>query len=150
MKNLVDVLYVEDEPQDREFTLRELARRIQLERIAVARDGEEALDFLFGEKSQNGRSLDSLKLVLLDLKLPKVDGIEVLREIRSRLETKLLPVVVMTSSAEERDLTTCYRLGANSYVQKPVSFERFQQVVQTLGLYWVEINQIPQKDFPSG
>ena len=150
MRNRVDVLYVEDEPQDREFTLRELTRKIQLERIAVARDGEEALDFLFGQRSQDGRPLDSLKLVLLDLKLPKVDGIEVLREIRSRLETKLLPVVVMTSSAEERDLTTCYRLGANSYVQKPVSFERFQQVVQTLGSYWVEINQVPQKDFPSG
>ncbi|HXJ94152.1 MAG TPA: response regulator [Terriglobia bacterium] len=146
----MDVLYVEDEPQDREFTLRELTRRIQRERIAVARDGEEALDFLFGERSQNGGSLDGLKLVLLDLKLPKVDGIEVLREIRTRLETKLLPVVVMTSSAEERDLTTCYRLGANSYVQKPVSFERFQQVVQTLGLYWVEINQTLQKDFPPG
>jgi len=150
VRNRVDVLYVEDEPQDREFTLRELTRKIQLERIAVARDGEEALDFLFGQRSQDGRPLDSLKLVLLDLKLPKVDGIEVLREIRSRLETKLLPVVVMTSSAEERDLTTCYRLGANSYVQKPVSFERFQQVVQTLGSYWVEINQVPQKDFPSG
>lgn len=150
MENRVDVLYVEDEPQDREFTLRELTRRIQRERIAVARDGEEALDFLFGERSQNGGSLDGLKLVLLDLKLPKVDGIEVLREIRTRLETKLLPVVVMTSSAEERDLTTCYRLGANSYVQKPVSFERFQQVVQTLGLYWVEINQTLQKDFPPG
>jgi len=150
VENRVDVLYVEDEPQDREFTLRELTRRIQRERIAVARDGEEALDFLFGERSQNGGSLDGLKLVLLDLKLPKVDGIEVLREIRTRLETKLLPVVVMTSSAEERDLTTCYRLGANSYVQKPVSFERFQQVVQTLGLYWVEINQTLQKDFPPG
>jgi len=149
MENRVDVLYVEDEPQDREFTLRELTRRIRRERIAVARDGEEALDFLFGERIDNGGSVGTLKLVLLDLKLPKVDGIQVLREIRSRPETKLLPVVVMTSSAEESDLTTCYRLGANSYVQKPVSFEKFQQAIQTLGLYWVEINQAAQNDFSS-
>lgn len=150
MENRVDVLYVEDEPQDLEFTLRELTRRILRERIAVARDGEEALDFLFGERSDDGRSLDSLKLVLLDLKLPKLDGIEVLREIRSRPETKLLPVVVMTSSAEDRDLLACYRLGVNSYIQKPVSFDKFQQAVQTLGLYWVEMNQTPEKSFPSG
>ena len=150
MENRVDVLYVEDEPQDREFTLRELTRKIQKERIAVARDGEEALDFLFGEGDQTRVSLDSLKMVLLDLKLPKLDGVEVLREIRSRPETKLLPVVVMTSSAEERDLLTCYRLGVNSYIQKPVSFAKFQEVVRTLGLYWVEINQTPEKAFPSG
>ena len=142
MENQVQVLLVEDEPAELQLTLRELTRRIPLDRIAVARDGEEALNFLFCQKSQGG-SLEGLKLVLLDLKLPKVDGIEVLREIKNRPETKALPVVVMTSSAEERDLVACYQLGANSYVQKAVNFERFQQVIQTLGLYWVEINQMP-------
>lgn len=123
--------------------MRELARRIPLDKIAVARDGEEALNFLFGQKSHGEGLLGGLKLVLLDLKLPKVDGIEVLREIKNRPETKALPVVVMTSSAEEKDLVACYQLGANSYVQKAVNFEKFQQVIQTLGLYWVEINQMP-------
>lgn len=144
MKIAAEMLYVEDEPADLQFTLRELTRRIPKDKIAVARDGEEALDFLFGREGESDdRSPAGLKLVLLDLKLPKVDGIEVLREIRSRPETKVLPVVVMTSSAEERDLLACYRLGVNSYVQKPVSFEKFQEVVQTLGLYWVDLNQVP-------
>jgi two-component system, response regulator len=143
MGNQVQVLLVEDEPAELQLTLRELTRRIPRDRIAVARDGEEALNFLFGQKSHGEGSLEGLKLVLLDLKLPKVDGIEVLREIKNRPETKALPVVVMTSSAEERDLVACYQLGANSYVQKAVNFERFQQVIQTLGLYWVEINQMP-------
>lgn len=148
METGVEMLYVEDEPGDLQFTLRELTRRIQRDKIAVARDGEEALNFLFGNEGQKARAPDGLKLVLLDLKLPKVDGLEVLREIRSRPETKALPVVVMTSSAEERDLAACYRLGVNSYVQKPVNFERFQQVVQTLGLYWVGINQISRLPAP--
>lgn len=144
MKIAAEMLYVEDEPADLQFTLRELTRRIPKDKIAVARDGEEALDFLFGREGESDdRAPAGLKLVLLDLKLPKVDGIEVLREIRSRPETKVLPVVVMTSSAEERDLLACYRLGVNSYVQKPVSFEKFQEVVQTLGLYWVDLNQVP-------
>jgi two-component system, response regulator len=138
-----EMLYVEDEPADLQFTLRELTRRIHSDKIAVARDGEEALDFLFGRGDHNEAPPDGLKLVLLDLKLPKLDGIEVLRYIRSKPETKTLPVVVMTSSAQESDLQACYRLGVNSYVQKPVNFERFQHVVQTLGIYWVEINEPP-------
>jgi two-component system, response regulator len=143
MTTAAEMLYVEDEPADLQFTLRELTRRIREDKIAVARDGEEALDFLFGSGDHNQAPPDGLKLVLLDLKLPKLDGIEVLRQIRSRPETKTLPVVVMTSSAQESDLQACYRLGVNSYIQKPVNFERFQQVVQTLGIYWVELNQPP-------
>jgi two-component system, response regulator len=139
-----EMLYVEDESADLEFTLRELTRRMHPDKIAVARDGEEALDFLFGRDGHGEAPPSELKLVLLDLKLPKVDGIEVLRQIRNRPETKTLPVVVMTSSAQESDLQVCYRLGVNSYVQKPVNFERFQQVVQTLGIYWVDINQTPR------
>jgi two-component system, response regulator len=148
MDNQVQVLLVEDEPAELQLTLRELTRRIPLGRIAVARNGEEALNFLFGQKPHGEGSLGGLKLVLLDLKLPKVDGIEVLREIKNRPETKALPVVVMTSSAEERDLVACYQFGANSYVQKAVNFEKFQQVIQTLGLYWVEINQMPSTLVP--
>jgi CheY-like chemotaxis protein len=148
MENQVQVLLVEDEPAELQFALRELTRRIPRDRIAVARDGEEALNFLFGGGSHGKPSLDGLKLVLLDLKLPKVDGIEVLREIKSRPETKALPVVVMTSSAEEKDLLACYQLGANSYVQKSVDFEKFQQVIQALALYWAEINQMPSTLMP--
>jgi two-component system, response regulator len=143
MENTLDILYVEDDFDDLEFTMRELTRRIPRDRIAVARDGQEALDFLFGKSGENGTAPVGLKLVLLDLKLPRVNGIQVLREIKSRPETRMLPVVVLTSSAEERDLAECFRLGVNSYIQKPVSFERFQEVVQTLGLYWVEMNRVP-------
>lgn len=145
MENRVEILLVEDDPADLAFTLRELTNRIAAERIAVARDGEEALNFLFGRGDCDNAALDHVKLVVLDLKLPKVDGIEVLRQIKSRPQTQALPVVVMTSSAQESDLHACYQLGVNSYVQKPVNFDRFHDVVQAMGLYWLEMNLPPQR-----
>lgn len=114
-------------------------------RIEVARDGEEALDFLFCRGQFSSRSIESQpKLVLLDLKLPKLDGIEVLREIRSAPETRTIPVVVMTSSAEQRDIVETYALGVNSYIQKPVDSEQFRQTVKNAGFYWLVVNRSPR------
>ncbi len=111
---------------------------------SVVRDGEEALDFLFCRGAFADRSFEHPpKLVLLDLKLPKVDGMEVLKQIKSDPRTKIIPVVIMTSSKEERDLVASYHLGANSYIQKPVDFEQFRETVKTVGLYWLVINQPP-------
>src|SRR5271166_3516092 len=113
-------------------------------RIFVVRDGEQALDFLFYRGTFAHRSFDyPPKLVLLDLKLPKVDGMEMLKQVKSDPRTKTIPVVIMTSSKEERDLVASYHLGANSYIQKPVNFEEFREMVKTVGLYWLVINQPP-------
>src|SRR5712664_1677264 len=113
-------------------------------RIHVARDGEQALDFLFGRGAYSDRvSEHTLKLVLLDLKLPKVDGLEVLRAIKNDPHTKIIPVVILTSSREEKDLINSYDLGANSYVQKPVDFDQFREIVKQLCLYWLRVNQPP-------
>jgi CheY-like chemotaxis protein len=131
------ILLVEDNPDDVDLTLRALTRNKIANEVVVARDGAEALAFLEGAGSA-GRPVPAL--VLLDLKLPKVDGIEVLRRIRANPATRLLPVVVLTSSSEERDLVTSYSLGANSYVRKPVDFEQFQEAVRQLGLYWLVLN----------
>ena len=140
------ILLVEDDPRDMRLTLRELRSANALGRIDVARDGEEALDFLFCRGAYTSRSAqDPPRLVLLDLKLPKVDGLQVLREIKSRPETRAIPVVALTSSREERDMVESYRLGVNSYVQKPVDFELFRKTIQTLGLYWLGINQPPPR-----
>jgi len=140
-----EVLLVEDDPVDLQLTLRELARDSKL-RVEVARDGEEALDFLFCRGAFAGRSLGSPPmLVLLDLKLPKVDGLQVLREIKARPETRAIPVVALTSSKEERDLVESYRLGVNSYVQKPVDFEKFRDAIRAVGLYWATVNQSPPR-----
>jgi len=113
-------------------------------RVQVARDGAEALDFLFCEGPHAGRRIDDFpKLVLLDLKLPRIDGLEVLRTIRSHDKTRLLPVVILTSSNEERDISSSYELGTNSYVQKPVKFNDFAEAIRHLGLYWLVLNQPP-------
>lgn len=138
----LDILLVEDNQDDVDLALHALRREKLANNIFVARDGEEALDFLFCRGGFSQRSFDRPpKLVLLDLKLPKVDGMEVLKHIKSDPRTKSIPVVIMTSSKEERDLVTSYNLGANSYIQKPVDFDQFRETVKTAGLYWLVINQ---------
>jgi two-component system, response regulator len=138
----LDILLVEDNQDDMDLALHALRREKLANRIFVARDGEEALDFLFCRDEFGHRSFDHPpKLVLLDLKLPKVDGLEVLRQIKSDPRTQTIPIVIMTSSKEERDLVAGYKLGANSYIQKPVDFDQFREVVKSVGLYWLVINQ---------
>jgi CheY-like chemotaxis protein len=139
----VEILLVEDKPNDVELTLLAFEEHRLANRIRVARDGEEALDYLFGAGSQepNGRALP--KVILLDLKLPKVDGLEVLRTIRADRELATMPVVVLTSSREQRDIVESYRLGVNSYVVKPINFDEFVEAVQQLGRYWLFLNEPP-------
>jgi len=140
----VEVLVVEDNPQDLELLLRALKKANLGNRIEVARDGAEALEFVFCEGAYAGRQIqDRPKMILLDLKLPKVDGLEVLQRIRSDPRTRMIPVVVLTSSKEQSDVVETYRLGVNSYVVKPVSFEQFASAVQQLGLYWLLLNEAP-------
>lgn len=138
------ILLVEDNPDDEELTLRALSKAGVANRITVARDGEEALDYLFRRGRWAGRPGGLPVVVLLDLKLPKLDGHEVLRAIRSDERTRLLPVVVLTSSDEEDDIVRSYREGANSFVRKPVGSEAFSEAVIQLGLYWMLINEPPQ------
>ena len=136
------ILLVEDNPDDEALTLRALHKQNIANEVIVARDGAEAIDYLFATGSHEGRDAKRLpQLVLLDLKLPKVDGIEVLQRIRSSEATCLLPVVVLTSSNEQRDLIQSYSSGANSYVRKPVNFEEFIEATRQLGLYWLVLNQ---------
>jgi two-component system response regulator len=138
------ILLVEDNPDDEALTLRALKKNNITNGVVVARDGVEALDYLFGTGSHAGRNLNSLpQVVLLDLKLPKVDGLEVLRRVRADERTKLLPVVILTSSNEEQDRLMGYGLGANSYVRKPVDFGQFIEAVRQLGLYWLLLNERP-------
>jgi two-component system response regulator len=138
----LDILLVEDNQDDMDLALHALKREKLANHIFVARDGEEALDFLFCRGSFARRSFEHPpKLVLLDLKLPKVDGMEVLKEVKSDPRTKNIPIVIMTSSKEERDLVSGYNLGANSYIQKPVDFDQFRETVKSVGLYWLVINQ---------
>ena len=138
------ILLVEDNPDDQELTIRALRRSNVLNQVVVARDGEEALNYLFGQEVFLDRDIDSLPaVVLLDLKLPKIGGIEVLRQIRANAHTRRLPVVVLTSSQEERDLAQVYSLGANSFLHKPVDFEKFSEAVGHLGMYWVLFNESP-------
>ena len=138
------ILLVEDNPDDEALTLRALKKNNILNEVVVAHDGVEALDYLFGTGTHAGRNPSHLpQVVLLDLKLPKVDGLEVLRRIRADERTKLLPVVVLTSSKEEQDLLKSYSLHANSYVRKPVDFTQFTEAVRQLGLYWLVLNEAP-------
>ncbi|MBM4308146.1 MAG: response regulator [Deltaproteobacteria bacterium] len=138
------ILLVEDNPDDEALTLRALKKNNILNEVIVARDGVEALDYLFGTGKYAGRDLNNMpQVILLDLKLPKIDGMEVLRRLRADKRTKLLPVVILTSSKEERDLINGYKLGANSYIRKPVDFDQFREAIKQLKLYWLVLNEPP-------
>jgi CheY-like chemotaxis protein len=142
--NEVEILLVEDNPADVELTLRALKKNNIANRVEVAGDGEEALDFLFARGKYSERRVVSLpKLILLDLKLPKIGGLEVLKEVKANPITKMIPVVILTSSKEERDIIDSYSLGVNSYIVKPVDFSKFVDSVRDLGMYWLLINQPP-------
>lgn len=145
MKPIVDILLVEDDPHDLELALHAFERHRLTNEIHVARDGAEALEFLFGG---NGRpaleAAEQPTLVLLDLKLPKVSGLDVLREIRARPASRLTPVVVLTASNQERDVIDAYELGANAYIVKPIDFERFVECARVVGLFWTLLNVVPR------
>ncbi|MGA6980596.1 MAG: response regulator [Candidatus Sulfotelmatobacter sp.] len=142
--NEIDILLVDDSQDDIDLTLHALRAERLANRVFVAYDGEEALDFLFCSGPHSGRSFDHPpKLILLDLKLPKVDGLQVLKRIKEDERTRTIPVVLMTSSKEERDRVQGYALGVNSYLQKPVDFEEFRKMVKLAGLYWLVVNQAP-------
>lgn len=143
-KESVEILLVEDNPDDVELALHALKKHKLSNEVHVVRDGAEALDFIFGPQSAAGVPLQSEpRLILLDLKLPKVDGLEVLERLKSDPRSKKIPVVVLTSSNQEPDLKRAYDLGANSYIVKPVDFEQFVDAVQQLGFYWLLLNQPP-------
>ncbi len=142
--NNKNILLVEDNPDDEALTLRALNKNNIMNEVVVARDGAEALDYLFCRNAHAGRDPENQPaLILLDLKLPKVDGLDVLREIRANPATQLLRVVILTSSREEQDLINGYRLGANSYIRKPVDFGQFMEAVKQLGMYWLVLNETP-------
>lgn len=151
MTSGVEILLVEDNPEDAEITLRAFQKYNLANKVHVVRDGEEALECLFG----TGRYAEPLlhekpRLILLDLKLPKVDGLEVLQQCKSDPRTKDIPVVILTSSREECDVVQSYSLGVNSYIVKPVDFSHFTEAVRQLGLYWMVLNQLPSKFPPAG
>lgn len=145
------ILLVEDNPNDEKLTLRALKKHHIKNRVVVARNGVEALDYIFCTGPQSARDGTEMpSVVLLDLKLPKVDGLEVLRQIRAKEKTKFLPVVILTSSKTEEDLVAGYGLGANSYVRKPVDFNDFSTVIKELGLYWLLVNEVPSGRVSNG
>jgi CheY-like chemotaxis protein len=142
--NAVEILLVEDNPDDVELTVRALRKSNFTNPIRVLRDGAEALDYLFGNAADGRPNMATVPVVmLLDLKMPKVNGVEVLQKVKSDPSTKTIPVVVLTSSREDRDLHETYKLGANSYIVKPVDFEQFNRAVNQIGMYWLLINQHP-------
>jgi two-component system response regulator len=137
-----EILLVEDNADDEELTLRALSKSNILNPVTVVRDGVEALDYLFGRGAHASRDTrEQPQIVLLDLKLPKLDGLDVLRAVRTDPRTKRIPIVILTSSAEEQDVISGYELGANSYIRKPVDFTQFVEAVRQLGLYWLVLNQ---------
>ena len=143
-KEEVEILLVEDNPTDVELTLRALKKNNLANRVQVVTDGAEALEFIFASGAYKGRDINHRpRVVLLDLKLPKVDGLEVLKKIKSDKRTRDIPVVVLTSSKEEKDRVESYRLGVNSYIAKPVDFNQFTEAVRKLGLYWLLLNELP-------
>lgn len=140
--NEVEILLVEDNPNDAELTLRALKKHNLTNRVLHVKDGAEALEFLFANGAYDQRNVERTpRVILLDLKLPKVDGIEVLRKVKADERTRVVPVVVLTSSREDQDLRECYALGVNSYIVKPVEFENFVKAVSDLGFYWMLLNQ---------
>lgn len=144
MRQEVDVLLVEDNQADMTLTLRAISEAVVTDRVRVARDGEEALDFIMGRSSSSLPSgVSCLKLILLDLKLPKVSGLDVLAEMKSNSSSKIIPVVVFSSSKQESDVRKSYELGANSYMQKPVDFDEFRDMIRRVAGYWLQLNQPP-------
>lgn len=140
----LEILLVEDNPTDAELTMRALKRKNLANRLVWVKDGEEALDFIYARGQFADRNPEDLpRLILLDLRMPKVDGLEVLKEIKAHEKTRKIPVVVLTSSQEDQDVGESYKLGVNSYVSKPVEFDDFLEAVSTLGLYWMLINKPP-------
>ena len=142
-ENIVEILLVEDNPNDVELALHALKKNKISNRIHVVRDGAEALEFLFSNGSYTVRSPQNPKVILLDLKLPKVDGLEVLRQVKADERTRSIPVVMLTSSREERDVIESYELGVNSYIVKPVDFDQFTEAMRNLGMYWLLLNNPP-------
>ena len=139
-----NILLVEDNPNDEMLTIRALKKNNILNEVIVVRDGVQALDYLFAEGEHKGRDQNNRpEVILLDLKLPKIDGLEVLKRIKSNEQTKLIPVVVLTTSNEDQDLISSYQYGANSYIRKPVDFDQFIRAVGQLGLYWLVLNETP-------
>jgi CheY-like chemotaxis protein len=139
-----EILLVEDDPQDVELTLRAFRSENVLRRIEVVRDGEEALDYLFCRGAYEGRAMDQPpSFVLMDLKLPKIGGLQVLREVKASPECRSIPVIILTSSGEQRDIAESYRLGVNSYIQKPVDISEFRMAIRALALYWLGVNRSP-------
>ncbi|MGA8144260.1 MAG: response regulator [Candidatus Acidiferrales bacterium] len=144
MPEAIEILLVEDNPADAELTIHALEKSKLINRVRHVQDGAEALEYLFCRGAFSARNFDMPpRLILLDLKLPKIDGLGVLREIKSDTRTKAIPVILLTSSKEERDMVVSYKLGVNSYIQKPVNFIEFQDVVKQLGMYWLLVNSKP-------
>ena len=143
-QSVVEILLVEDNPQDAEMAIRALKKNNIANKVAHVTDCEEALDFIFARGTYSGRKIENApKVILLDLKLPKVDGLEVLKAVKSDERTKIIPVIALTSSSEEKDIIESYRLGVNSYIVKPVDFDKFVEAIKDLGLYWLLLNQSP-------
>lgn len=145
MHQKIDILLVEDNPSDAELTIRALRKNNIINALLHLQNGEEALEYIFATGKYTGRNIDEIpKIILLDLKMPKIDGLEVLKKIKSDERTKIIPVVLLTSSKEDKDIIDSYKLGVNSYIVKPVDFGNFVKAVSDLGLYWLLVNQPPK------